>query len=180
MPDFAIAPDSLHRLRRRLQAAGPGIAADILQDVGFATGEALYDQWLARVAERTGLDDAGRLDSRWFGTLLDELCVSRGWGSISVTQVGDRALLLEASDWAEAEPGAIQHPGCHFSCGCFAAFLTAQAGAPLAVLEVECRSRGDRACKFLGGSAESLSVVYDLLAAGRPWIEAFTPEELPR
>ncbi len=180
MPDFSIAPESLRRLRLRLEAVGPGVAADVLQDAGFATGEALFDRWRNRVAERTGLDDAGRLDARWFPPLFDELCVALGWGSITVTPVGDRAVLLEAGDWAEAAPATATHPGCHFTCGCFAAFFTAQAGAPLAVLEVECRSRGDDACRFLAGSTETLQAVYDLLAADRPWYEAFGRDELPQ
>lgn len=179
MPDFLIAPSSLHRLRHRLLAVGIADAAGILQDAGFATGEALATSWRNRVAERTGLDDAGRLDARWFGPLLDEFCVSLGWGSISVTPIGARALLLEAGDWAEAEPGTTEQTTCHFSCGCFAAFLTAQAGATIAVLEVECRSRSDSACRFLAGNVDTLATVTDLLAAGRPWREAFTAGELP-
>ncbi|MBK6494058.1 MAG: hypothetical protein IPO52_04950 [Gemmatimonadetes bacterium] len=176
---FTIAPASLHRLRRRLHDAVPAAAADMLQDAGFASGDALAERWRNRVAERTGLDDARRLDLRWFGPLLDELCVGLGWGSLSTTALGDRALLLEAGDWAEAEPGTADRPSCHFSCGCFAAFLTAQGGAPIAVLEVECRSHGAEACRFLAGSAATLASVYDLLAAGRPWHEAFSAEELP-
>ncbi len=179
MPDFLIAPTSIHRLRHRLSAVGGATAADILHDAGFATGEALATAWGKRVAERTGLHDAGRLDARWFGPLLDEFCVALGWGSISLTTLGERAILLEAGNWAEAEPGAAEHATCHFSCGCFAAFLTAQAGGVIAVLEVECRSRGDAACRFLAGSAEMLASVTDLLAAGRPWREAFTAGELP-
>ena len=93
--------------------------------------------------------------------------------------MGSRALLLEAGEWSEAEPGGAAHPACHFSCGCLAAFLTAQAGAPIGVLEVECRSRGDDACRFLAGSSASLAVVYDLLAAARSWREAYAAEELP-
>lgn len=179
MPDFLIAPTSLHRLRHRLAAAGTGAAATILQDAGFATGEALANAWRNRIAERTGLDDAGRLDARWFGPLLDEFCVALGWGSISLTPVGERAILLEAGDWAEAEPDTTESTTCHFTCGCFAAFLTAQAGGVIAVLEVECRSRHDSACRFLAGSPETLATVSDLLAAGRPWREAFTAGELP-
>jgi predicted hydrocarbon binding protein len=179
MPHFLIAPASLHRLRHRLSAAGSATAAEILQDAGFVTGEALASQWRGRIAERTGLDDPGRLDAHWFGPLLDEFCVSIGWGSIRLTQVGDRAILFEAVDWAEAEPGTTDQVTCHFTCGCFAAFLTTQAGASIAVLEVECRSRNDSACRFLAGSVETLATVYDLLAAGRPWREAFTAAELP-
>ena len=179
MPSFAIAPQSLHRLRHRLEAASASTAADILQDAGFATGEALFDRWRNRVAEHTGLDDASRLDVRWFGPLLDEVCVGLGWGSLTVTPIGELAVMLEGGQWAEAEPGSSEHPACHFTCGLLAAFLTAQAGAPMSVLEVECRSRGDVACRFLAGSTAMLATVYDVLAAGRPWREAFDPAQLP-
>jgi hypothetical protein len=179
MISFTIAAASLHRLRRRLLAAGPGTAAAILQDAGFATGESLSAMWRARVTERTGVDDAGELDADWFGPLLGELCGNLGWGTLTADAVADRALLLRSGDWAEAEPDTAEHPGCYFSCGCLAAFLTAQAGAPLAVLEVECRSCGHAKCLFLAGSAETLAAVYDLVAAGRNWREAFASDELP-
>src|ERR1019366_8596704 len=179
MISFAIAPASLHRLRRRLLAAGPGVAASMLQDAGFATGEALSAAWRARVLERTGVHDADQLDANWFGPLLGELCDSLGWGTITSTAVTDRALLMSSSDWAEAELASTEHPGCYFTCGCFAAFLTAQSDAPLAVLEVECRSSGGSQCRFLAGSAEMLAGVYDLVAAGRDWREAFAPGEIP-
>lgn len=176
MPNFAITPTSLHRLRHRLEALAPGAAAEILQDAGFVTGEALAQRWRNRVAERTGLLDAGALDARWFGPLLDELCVQLGWGSLTVVPLGDAAVLLEAGAWAEAEPGATRHPGCHFSSGVLAAFLTAEAGAPIGVLEVECRSTGAEACRFVAGSAETLGGVYDLIAAGGDWRAALPTE----
>lgn len=179
MPHFAIAPASLHRLRRRLSDRDPAAAAELLREAGVASGEALAGRWRNRVAERTGLDDAHRLDLRWFGPLLDELCVGLGWGSLSATALGDRALLLEAGDWAEAEPDSADGPACHFSCGCFAAFLSAQVTTPIEVVEVECRSHGAEACRFLAASPSTLATVNDLVAAGRSWREAFSADELP-
>ncbi len=173
MDDFSIAPASLHRLRRDLDAAGIATASRILHEAGFATGQALDARWRNRVAQQTGLDEAGQLDLRWFRPLLDEMCVDLGWGSLTVSELGDDAVLLEAGDWAEALPGSAEVPACHFTAGALAAFLTAQAGAPIAVLEVECRSSGAEACRFLAGSAEMLAVAWDLLAAGGDWRDAF-------
>jgi hypothetical protein len=173
MLSFTIAPASLHRLRQRLSPAGTGVAAGILQDAGVASGEALGAAWRAHVAERAGVDDAGQLDAHWFGPLLGELCDRLGWGTIGVTELADRALLLSSANWAEAEPASAAHPGCYFTCGCLAAFLSGQAGAPLAVLEVECRSSGSEQCRFLAASPECVSAVYDLVAAGGNWREAF-------
>lgn len=168
-----VAATSLHRLRARLLAAGPGVAADIMQEAGFATGEALTATWREQLVRRTGIGETDRLDAHWFGPILSEVCETLGWGQLAATPIGDRGLLLSASAWHESEPGATDHPGCYFTCGCFAAFLTAQAGAPLAVLEVECRSAGNEHCRFLAGSAETLAAVYDLVAAGGNWAEAF-------
>lgn len=179
MISFRIASSSLHRLRHRLSAAGPGVAADILKDAGFATGESMIAAWQAEVAARTGVGDSARLDAAWFGPLLQELCVGFGWGTLTTTVVGGHALLLSAPDWAEAEPRSGEHPGCHFSCGCLAAFLSGLAGAPLAVLEVECRTTGGSHCRFLAGSPETLAAVYDLVAAGRSWREGFDAADLP-
>ncbi|MGH7582214.1 MAG: V4R domain-containing protein [Gemmatimonadales bacterium] len=176
---FAIAPQSLHRLRLRLLAAGPGMAADILEEAGFASGEQLAASWRARIEERTGIDDAGRLDAAWFGPLFDEMCRGLGWGTIAVVPVGGRALLFSSADWAEAQPGSGDQPSCYFTCGCLAAFLSNQAGASLGVGEVECRSKGDRQCRFLAGSAETLATVYDLITAGGGWRNAFGTADLP-
>jgi hypothetical protein len=179
MISFRIAPASIHRLRRRLSAAGPGVAADILKDAGFATGESMVEAWQREVAARTGVGDSSRLDAAWFGPLLQELCSSFGWGTLTTAVVGSHAVLLSAPDWGEAEPGSSEHPGCHFSCGCLAAFLSGLAGAPLAVLEVECRSAGGSHCRFLAGSPETLAGIYDLVAAGRTWREGFDATDLP-
>jgi len=169
MPNFSIAPASLHRLRRRLQAADPQTTAALLQDAGFATGEALAGRWREQLRLRAHLDEPGQLDREWFAPLLAELCATLGWGTLSIDDMDDQAVLFSSGDWREAEAGTSPHPACHFSCGALAAFLTTQAGTPMAVLEVECRSRGDTHCRFLGGSGEMLAAVYDLLNAGRPW-----------
>lgn len=179
MISYSISPGSLHRLRRRLLAAGPGVAAEILQDAGFASGQELFAEWSARVATQTGLNDPGRLDADWFGPMFGELCQSLGWGRLSVSAVADRAVLLTSDDWQEAEADGSEHPACYFTCGCLAAFFTAQAGEGLAVLEVECRSSGAAQCRFLAGSSETLAAVYDVVAAGGSWREAFLPADLP-
>lgn len=173
MPVFAIAPASLHRLRHRLERLDPAEAAAILHDAGFATGEALAITWQQRIADRTGLADPGTLDTRWFGPLLDELCVVLGWGSLSASALGPAALLLESGDWSEAEPASHGSPSCHFTTGSLAAFLTLQAGAPIGVLEVECRSAGHGTCRFIAAAEATLAAVVDLQAAGGDWRQGF-------
>lgn len=171
MPTFAIAPASLHRLRRRLQAIDPQTTAALLQEAGFATGEALAVRWREHLRLRASLDEPAQLDREWFAPLLTELSSTLGWGSLQVETLAGQAVLLSSPNWTEAESNSATNPSCHFSCGVLAAFLTTQAGASIAVLEVECRSRGDAQCRFLAASTETLAAVFDVLNAGRPWQE---------
>jgi hypothetical protein len=48
----------------------------------------------------------------------------------------------------------------------FADFFGRIADAPLAVLEVECRSMGAHRCRFLVGNAEVMEHVYDTMGRG--------------
>ncbi len=150
-----------------------------MQDAGFVTGEALVGEWREQLQRRTGLTSSAQLDARWFGPLFGEVCAAIGWGTVALEAIGEQAVLLSADAWYESEPDSTEHPGCYFTCGCLAAFLTAEAGAPVAILEVECRSSGDAACRFLAASAETLSSVYDIVAAGGSWRAAFTPPAAP-
>lgn len=144
-----------------------------MHEAGFATGEALAEAWQQRIAERTGLAEPGALDVRWFGPLLAEVATEFGWGSLALSELGEEALVLASPDWAEALPDTSQHPACHFTAGALAAFLSAQAGTAIAVLEVECRSSGAEQCRFVGGSPGMLAAAWDLMAAGGDWREAF-------
>jgi bacteriochlorophyll 4-vinyl reductase len=173
MPFLCIAPASLHRLRQQLHAHDPVAAATLLHEAGFATGELMASAWAERLSERTGLDDPGQLDVRWFGPMLTEVATEFGWGSLELSELDDEALLLDSSDWAEALADTSSHPACHFTTGALAAFLSAQAGTPVAVIEVECRSSGAERCRFAAGSPEMLAVVWDLMTAGGDWRDAF-------
>jgi predicted hydrocarbon binding protein len=173
MSFFHISPDSIRRLRQRLDAHDPSLAATLLHDAGFATGEAMAAAWSGRIKERTGLADPGRLDHRWFDTLFAELSRDLGWGSPSLTELGDEALLIESEDWAESVEASSPHPACHFTAGALAAFLSALAGGPIAVLEVECRSAGKSRCAFVAGSPAMISATWDLVVAGGDWRDGF-------
>jgi hypothetical protein len=54
----------------------------------------------------------------------------------------------------------------------FADFFGRTAEAPLAVLEVECRSSGSHRCRFLVGSAEVMQHLYERMMAGASYEEA--------
>src|SRR5690606_10343794 len=169
MSFFHISPASIRRLRQRLGAHDPSLAATLLHDAGFATGEAMAAAWSGRIKERTGLADPGRLDHRWFDTLFAELSRDLGWGSPSLTELGDEALLIESEDWAESVEASSPHPACHFTAGALAAFLGALAGGRIPGLERACRPAGKSRCAFGAGSPARISAAWDLVVGGGEW-----------
>jgi hypothetical protein len=51
-------------------------------------------------------------------------------------------------------------------------FLGRVSEGQVAVMEVECRSRGDARCRFLAGAPETLGILYDRMAQGSGYLEA--------
>ena len=60
---------------------------------------------------------------------------------------------------------------CFFSSGMLADFLGRLSGEPVAVMEVECRSRNDGRCRFLSASPDTLNAVYAQMTEGRNYAE---------
>jgi len=85
--------------------------------------------------------------------------------------MGNAALAVDSADWAEADPGSAQTPMCFFSSGMLADFLGRLSGEPVAVMEVECRSRNDERCRFLSASPDTLNAVYAQMTEGRDYTE---------
>jgi hypothetical protein len=89
-----------------------------------------------------------------------------------MTPVGTGAFAIDSTDWAEAEPGTAQSPMCFFSAGMLADFLGRLSDETVAVLEVECRSRGDGRCRFLSATPDVLERVYNDMTAGKNYEDA--------
>jgi predicted hydrocarbon binding protein len=148
-------------------------AAAYLQDAGFAGGEALHSAYVAWLAHEYGVEQPGELDVAHLGETLSRFLSELGWGTMTVTPLGSAILALDSPDWAEAlDDASSEYPSCHLSCGLLADFLGRISQGPVAVMEVECRSRGDGRCRFLAGSAETLGVLYDRMAQGLSYSEA--------
>lgn len=156
----ALSPKALHALRDR---AG----AQVLQEAGYAAGEstcATFTRWLPGVA---GVDDPRDLAAPRLADVLSRFFSSMGWGSLAVEPLAEAAFAIDSSDWAEAQPEAqLQYPGCYFTSGLLADVMSRIGDAPLAVMEVECRSRGDAHCRWLVGSPETLTELYQHMAQG--------------
>jgi predicted hydrocarbon binding protein len=171
---LGIGQQTLHRWRETLERTLGDGAAACLQEMGAAMGEDLYAAFCRWLPERVGLTDPGELDAERLGDVLSAFFGGIGWGAISVERLGSRGLVLTSNDWAEAQPGSGSvFPTCFVSSGLFSDLLTRLAGAPLAIMEVECRSRNDRACRFFAGAPETLQAAYEAMSEGRDYRGVF-------
>jgi bacteriochlorophyll 4-vinyl reductase len=145
-----------------LSTVGAEAAAAALRQSGHAAGDALF-----RVLMATQTDDVDLVPADRFWAQFSRLFSSRGWGQLTYSQPHAGVAALESADWAEALPrGTAKQPCCHFTTGLFANLLGQVADADVAVLEVECRTRGDARCRFLFGGAEAVFAVYERIASG--------------
>lgn len=162
-PELALPVASLAALRDSLvSSVGPEAAALALRQAGHAAGDALH-----RVLSGSDPNALAALPADRFWTQLGRLFSSRGWGQLSYSQVHSGVGSLETTDWAEARAEAnAGQPSCHFTTGVLANLLGQIADAEVAVLEAECRSRGDHRCRFLFGGADAVFAVYERIAAG--------------
>lgn len=166
VPELALPATALAALRRSLIAElGADRAAAALRNAGHASGDALF-QVLTQSAA-AAQPELGELDAQRFWRRLAQLFASRGWGNLVHQDVHPGIAVLEAADWSEADTASgARRPSCFFTTGMLANVLGQVAGGPVAVLEVECRSRGDDRCRFLFGSPDALGSVYDRLVGG--------------
>jgi predicted hydrocarbon binding protein len=158
-------PGIVRQLHASLTSHAPDQMVTILQEAGYAAGEGLYRAFAAT-------NNPAELDADLLGETLSEFFTSGGWGSVSITPVGTGALAIDSTEWAEAEPGTAQAPMCFFSAGMLADFLGRISDETIAVMEVECRSKGDERCRFLSATPQVLEKVYNDMTAGKTYEEA--------
>lgn len=161
----ALLPTILRQLHASLATHAPEQSIAILQEAGYAAGEGLYTAF-------TALNNPSDLDADLLAPTLSEFFTTGGWGSVTVTPVGTGALAIDSPDWSEAEPGTSQSPMCFFSAGMLADFLGRLSEETIAVMEVECRSKGDERCRFLSATPAVLEKVYTEMTQGRSYEEA--------
>lgn len=166
-PRLAIGRATLDQMRLVLEREVPAQAAGLLREVGFSAGAATYEAFVESVAGRFGVETPQALDARYLGESVGGFFREEGWGSVTAESIAPGLLAFDSSDWAEATPRDAAVPSCHFTCGMLSDFFTRLGGYPAAVLEIECRSRGDARCRFLIGSPDLLTWVYEEMLSGR-------------
>lgn len=163
---------SLHLLRHSLERALGMQAAQLLQEAGFASGEALSAGLHTWIQNRYGVERPQDLDAAWLGEALSGFFADQGWGTLTVEELGPAVLAVDTRDWAEASPGGGHYPSCHVSSGLLADVFSRLAGSQFAAMEVECRSRGDARCRFLLAAPETLTLVYERMTHGLTYQQA--------
>jgi predicted hydrocarbon binding protein len=172
-PGLRLGRRVIHQLRASLERDTGLQAAAYLQEAGFAGGEELYQEFREWLARARGVEQPSELDVEFLGEVLGEFFTEQGWGRLNATPLGAAVLALDSSEWAEAlDERQGEFPSCHLSCGLLADFLGRISQELVAVMEVECRSRGEARCRFLAGSPETLGLLYDRMAQGTGYLEA--------
>ncbi len=163
---LTVGRGALRQLHLSLLRDAADHAVTILQEAGFAAGEGVYQAFCAWLPDQTGVARPEDLDAGQLSDVLSAFFQATGWGAVTVAPLGTAALVVDSSDWAEADPGSAEAPMCFFSTGMLADFLGRLAGEVVAVMEVECRSRNDGRCRFLSASPDTLNVVYEQMTQG--------------
>ena len=163
----------LHQLRSALERDTGLQASTYLQEAGFAGGEELYAEFREWLVAHRGVEDPSQLDAEFLSDTLSAFFADQGWGRLEASPLGEAVLALDSAEWAESvETGGNEFPSCHLTCGMLADFFGRLSDGVVAVMEVECRSRGDGRCRFLAGSPETLGILYDRMAQGTGYAEA--------
>lgn len=166
---MALPHPTLATLRRALLESGDPNAAVRLQEAGSAGGEACHAAFASWLTER-GVSDPATLAFDEFAAAAGEFFATIGWGALSIGTLHGAAITIDAESWAEADDSPPDDaPACFVSSGLFADFFGRVGEAPLAVLEVECRSAGASRCRFLVASVEVLEAVYEALGRGEEY-----------
>ncbi len=167
--ELALPVASLAAIRHALTAdVGADASAHALRAAGYAAGDALFTALTQPFAGDAEASQAalGDLKAGTFWRRLSQLFSTRGWGTLAHTQVHPGVGALETGNWVEAQPDSATRPSCFFSTGLLANLLGHAAHSEIAVLEVECRSRGEARCRFLFGNPATLEMLYGRLRTG--------------
>jgi uncharacterized protein len=169
---LAVSRTALSALRAAVtREMGPAASA-YLQEAGYAGGDAIFESfrlWL----RAQGKANPDELDLAEFQHRTSLYFRELGWGTLAVSALNDSVVTVDSADWHEADPeSGLDHPACHFTTGMFADFFGRLSDAPLAVLEVECRSMGAPRCRFLLGSADVLQFIFQEMDRGASYEDA--------
>jgi len=175
LPLVSLPSGILPTLRHSLERVLGDQAAPLLQEAGFTSGEEVYEAFAEWLTSSLDIREPEGLAADALGEVMSRFFTAHGWGDLSLERLGPAALCLSAPAWAESSgDGEAEIPSCHVTTGMMAAFLGRLADDVVAVMEVECRSRGDSACRFLIGAPETLQAVFEGMSQGTDYEAVLT------
>jgi predicted hydrocarbon binding protein len=169
---LTVGRGALHQLRASLLRDAADHATTILQEAGFAAGEGVFQAFCAWLPREVGVARPDEVDAGQMNDVLSAFFRAIGWGAVSIAPLGNAALAVDSTDWVEADPGSAEVPMCFFSSGMLSDFFGRLSGEPVAVMEVECRSRNDERCRFLSASPDTLNIIYAQMTQGTSYEQA--------
>ena len=173
--ELALPVKSLAAMRVSLtKEVGPDVAARALRAAGYASGDAFFLALTQAFGEGGGSPQFGGLGLATFWRRISQLFSTRGWGTFAHESVHPGIGALDSVNWVEALPESALRPSCFYTTGLLANLLGQTSGEEVAVLEVECRSRGDQRCRFLFGAPQTLKALYGRVRLGEPVDESIT------
>lgn len=167
-----IGKRALHHMRAVLERETGAQAALLLREIGFATGAGLWEAFEYWTRERYHVEGPSSLDREYLGQALSGFFGEAGWGAVTMSELSPAVVALDMEQWAEVDAHGAEYPSCHFSSGMLADFFTRLGGSQAAVMEVECASRGEHRCRFLVGSPDMLTYVYERMTTGMSYAQA--------
>ncbi len=161
--EIAVPVSVFGSLRRELEKeAGTLPTVHALHHAGYRAGAEAADAF-----SRSSGGDVFSSPRESFWSRLGDFFGKRGWGNLNHEEAHAGVGLLSSADWAEASVDEIDpDASCCFSTGFLSGLLSQLAGGPVAVLEVECRTRGEAACRFAFGSEGAIHDLYGHLIEG--------------
>ncbi|MBA2244696.1 MAG: hypothetical protein H0W11_07045 [Gemmatimonadetes bacterium] len=167
-----LPPGSLRALHQALaRGHDPVESATLLREIGYEMGDVFYDA-LEEALAQAPEESLRSLPPERFWSGCSAFFEQHGWGGLRWAKLHPAVAALDSPDWIESEERREPHPACHLTTGLLAKLLSRAAGGDIAVLEVECRARGDQRCRFLFGGPEALDLLYREIRAGTSYTAA--------
>lgn len=148
-------------------------AVPLLQQAGYATGDALFDT-LARTLADEGAPPPDQLPPEAFAMRVGAFLQASGWGRVALgpdDEAADpRALVVTVDDGPESTDDDTPDDGCPLTTGVLSGLLTRVVDAPVAVMAIDNGADGtSRRCRFLAASPATVQAAWQAIAEGRDW-----------
>ena len=167
--EIAVPVSVFGALRTELaKEAGTLPTVHALHSAGYQAGTAAAPTLIPSAG-----NGASRIGQATFWARISDFFRERGWGTLRHEPVHGAVGFLTSTDWAEANTDEVDpDASCFFSTGFLSGLLSALAGGPVAVLEIGCRTRGEKHCRFAFGSETAIHELYGQLLDGVGLAEA--------